>query len=589
MFNAIKNLLGIKPPPPQRGRAPITPPTRDRPSQTDAPRANSTNGTHPGHPETPSTTAKQPAPAKTDEPDIILDTGKLKDLAVSNRADVINLTKDLKGRAPFFISAALDVYSIATTQANKTEKQWIQRALRLAYKIHPQRQPRHLQVDRLVFDSARDLRLKKSVQGEAKESSDNIEAMLHHAIDNTTTDLHIHIKNGETNIYERIFGQLHQRQRFGDKQGDRLIHGIWNIYVNQQFSESEVSMDGRFTHLYNQKKWLCRVSYGASKANDERSMVIRLRDMNHIPPLDTLGYDETQMVQIDHSLRSRGLKLIIGAVNSGKSTTQTAICAMQPQTQKNFELSDQIEVELPNFVQLQLPTEGTKDVIALRLERLMRTSTRHDVDFISISEIRDMRTAAMASSMLLQGTSCIASIHGSCWADALNRLASPTDLAVSRDILYSESFMGIMITQTLIGVLCEECALTEHPNPRTRTYYKNIFHPDTYYAARYHNKPGCQHCRHQGVRALTLCAEVIPVTEDNRQLLKNTTDTQTMRDWMNDNAILTYHQHALAKVQTGLIDPTMAERKLGAFSRFNIFDQYRQANPKTTVTTANAA
>ena len=136
---------------------------------------------------------------------------------------------------------------------------------------------------------------------------------------------------------------------------------------------------------------------------------------------------------------------------------------------KNFELSDQIEVIIDNFTQVQIPIEGSAEKIAEDRERLRRVSTRHDVNFIAINEIRDRETAAMASAMLLQGTTAISSIHGSNWADALNRMMSPTDLGIPADILFSESFLSLIITQTLIGILCERAGWRPAPCPATRT------------------------------------------------------------------------------------------------------------------------
>ena len=96
----------------------------------------------------------------------------------------------------------------------------------------------------------------------------------------------------------------------------------------------------------------------------------------------------------------------------------------RPALEKNLEISDQVEVDLGNFVQLQLPLEGTEEIIRENKEKLRRISTRHDVDFIAINEIRDKETAIMASSMMLQEPPELRPFMGSGWVDAINRLVS---------------------------------------------------------------------------------------------------------------------------------------------------------------------
>ena len=316
------------------------------------------------------------------------------------------------------------------------------------------------------------------------------------------------------------------------------------------------------------------MSYGYSKVTDERSLAIRLRDMKHIPALNTLGYHDTQLRTLKQAAVNKGITLIIGAVNSGKSTTQTAIMKTRPALEKNLEISDQIEVELDNFVQIQLPIEGTEEIIRENKERLRRISTRHDVDFIAINEIRDRETAVMASSMMLQGTTGIASIHGSGWVDAINRLVSKTDLGISPDILFSESFLSLVIVQSLIGVLCGYCKLEQHADPFWQQYYQTGFGVEAGRHIRFQNKYGCGACRHSGIGSLTLVAECIPITEANRHLLKDTTNPQAMRDWMHANGILNIHQHAGTKIVNGELDPLLTQRKIGSFNKGNLYDAW---------------
>ena len=204
----------------------------------------------------------------------------------------------------------------------------------------------------------------------------------------------------------------------------------------------------------------------------------------------------------------------------------------------------------------------------------MRTTTRQDVNFIAINEIRDKQTGRMASTMLAQGTGAIASVHGSSWADAINRMLAQDDLSIPESTLFSESFLSLLITQTLLSVLCPKCKLPRHPSNDINEYYKEIFNPENNARICFLDEKGCKACNHTGRIGMTLAAETIPVTEGNRHLLRKTTEAQAMREWMKTNQVLSIHQHGLMKVLAGTVDPEQVQKHLGPFNKYNIFDMF---------------
>ena len=509
----------------------------------------------------------------TPEDSLITNFEELEHVQPTTNADLLTETQEMNGNCPGFIAEDTQLYCIDRNDLNKHEALALNQLINLSREVL-HKEPVIRQTTRSVFESFINKNKEISLQQQTRESSNQVNELLAQAINNHATDIHLEIKNSKTTVYQRIYGRLSISQSFDRSQGIKIIAAIWNIYVNQPFSNGDVAKDGRFNFDYKGQKWLCRVSYGYSKVTDERSLAIRLRDMKHIPDITTLGYHDTQLQTIKKISAVKGITLIIGAVNSGKSTTQTAIMKNRPALEKNLEISDQVEVDLGNFVQLQLPLEGTEEIIRENKEKLRRISTRHDVDFIAINEIRDKETAIMASSMMLQGTTGIASIHGSGWVDAINRLVSQTDLGISADILFSESFLSLIIVQSLIGVLCRECKIDAHCDPFWQEYYRAGFGADTSLCIRYLNSKGCSGCRYSGIERLTLVAECIPITDTNRHLLMNTTNPQAMRDWMYENGVLNIHRHAYTKIIKGELDPLLTQRKIGGFNKGNLYDAW---------------
>ena len=516
---------------------------------------------------------QEAADSSVPEAALITNFEELEEIQITTNADILTETQKMNGACPGFIAEDAQLYCIDRSDLNKHEALALNQLMNLIREVL-HKEPVIRQTTRSVFESFINKNNEISLQQQTRESSNQVNELLAQAINNHATDIHLEIRNNKTTVYQRIYGRLSTSQSFDKSQGIKIIAAIWNIYVNQPFSNGDVAKDGRFNFDYKGQKWLCRVSYGYSKVTDERSLAIRLRDMKHIPDITTLGYHDTQLQTLKRISADKGITLIIGAVNSGKSTTQTAIMKTRPALEKNLEISDQIEVELDNFVQLQLPIEGTEKIIRENKEKLRRISTRHDVDFIAINEIRDKETAVMASSMMLQGTTGIASIHGSGWVDAINRLVSQTDLGISSDILFSESFLSLIIVQSLIGVLCRNCKLDTHVDPFWQDYYRRGFGADISQDVRYLNSRGCRACRYSGIEKLTLVAECIPITEANRHLLMNTTNPQAMRDWMYENGVLNIHQHAYTKIIRGELDPLLTQRKIGNFNKGNLYDAW---------------
>ncbi len=511
-------------------------------------------------------------------PDIVNLYEDVENIEITDDQELLVAMEEQGDDCPVFLTVEQDFLAISQNELAKDEALIVRKIRHLAEKVWEKDiEPKY--ATRAVIASLI-TRQEQSLQARMREGSEQVEQMLKTAIEQKATDIHLEIRNKRAVVTLRVYGQRSISETFDNKQGEKIISAIWNIYVEQPYSRQDVAKDGRFTYKYQGQEWLCRVSYVHSKVNQTRSVAIRLRDMHHIPALNELGYHNSQLADFKKASINKGMTLIIGAVNSGKSTTQTAIMKSRPPLDKNYEISDQIEVELANFVQIQLPIEGSEEWLEENRERVRRTTTRHDVDFIAINEIRDLETAAMAASMMLQGTAGIASIHGSAWVDAINRLLSDTDLNVSKDILFSESFLSLIVVQSLVGLLCHHCKISRHPDPDLDAYYREGFGPQISPNLRFINKTGCSDCRHTGIEGLTLIAEVMPVNGSNRHLFTRTDKPQAVRDWMAANQVLNIHQHAHTKIATGIVDPAMVQQKIGPYTPDNLFDLWHTKPPQ---------
>lgn len=463
-------------------------------------------------------------------------------------------------------------------QLNRNERVHINTVKKVVRGFNPDYS--QIECTRNVFDGFISSKKESSATAESEEGSVQVESLIARAIELKVTDVHIEIMRGNCRVRFRKFSQLREDQKFTRDQGELLINAIWQFHVKTGVG-LEVAKDGRFRfyHKYQNKgiDWLVRVSMGRSDANDEQTVAIRLRNMKDKPAMNQLGYHDKQLAQLKECSANRGLILVVGSVNSGKSTFQTAFMDDLDRNQKIVEISDQIEVELDHVNQLQLPNKGSDEEIEKNIQGLIKLPTRHDVDFIAINEIRDQTTAKMLATMMQQGTSGITSLHGSRWSDAVNRLMSADDLGIPPEILFSDSFFNMIVFQTLTGVLCPSCKLPVHPDAFWDDHYQKGFGQDAYSKMFFINPDGCSECSHIGVSGLTAVAELIPIVPDNKSLLRDPSNSRPMMEWMKSNQVLNVHEHAYTKIVTGEIDVHVVRRKIGAFNSSNIYDKWHGA------------
>tara|TARA_B110000093_G_scaffold47518_1_gene50796 strand:- start:534 stop:2159 length:1626 start_codon:yes stop_codon:yes gene_type:complete len=428
-------------------------------------------------------------------------------------------------------------------------------------------------VERAVLRSWISTSISQAKQRSGIQTNKDCESILYRAAMLNATDIHIDISPGQGSISTctiryRANGVFCESASFDGDTGLAINAAFWETYVKDGIA-GDLVKDGRFSRMIDGQEFLFRLSYGASPTLGIVTTAIRARNMHDIPDVNALGYSARQKTLIKESQGRAGVVLIAGSVNSGKSTLQSAWMAALPADQFNLEVSDQVEVILPNFTQLQKPSSGSKEVIREQTQLLYKLPTRHDIDFIAINEVRDRDTAQLMQDLMQLGTPGITSIHAKGWPEAINRLRSDK-MGVDAETLFSEGFFNAICYQTLGRVLCD-CKLDAH----TDKFWDDYFRKRLGDTLAFRNAKGCDACGRTGIAGLTAVAEFIPIVDSNRRLLRDTTNSTAMYQWMHSNNIETIFEHALSKIKALQLDPQMIRLKLGDFNANNIFDQYR--------------
>ncbi|MDH0686998.1 ATPase, T2SS/T4P/T4SS family [Stutzerimonas stutzeri] len=155
----------------------------------------------------------------------------------------------------------------------------------------------------------------------------------------------------------------------------------------------------------------------------------------------------------------RGIILLVGPTNSGKSTTLAAFLGQHylifGDTVKRLSLEDPKERSLIGVEQFSLPSA---DVYEPYLEGFLR----HDPDVILLSEIRSRASAEVATRAALTGHLVLSTFHASEPVEGYTSLAHLLSEERQHDLLQA---LVMIITQRLVPKLCPVCSVQRAPEP----------------------------------------------------------------------------------------------------------------------------
>jgi type II secretory ATPase GspE/PulE/Tfp pilus assembly ATPase PilB-like protein len=174
--------------------------------------------------------------------------------------------------------------------------------------------------------------------------------------------------------------------------------------------------------------------------------------------INKLGFDDDVRDHLISALNvKRGILLLVGPTNSGKSTTLAAFLGqhykMFGDTVKRLSLEDPKERTIIGVEQFSLPNA---DVYEPYLEGFLR----HDPDVILLSEIRSRASAETATRAALTGHLVLSTFHASDPVEGFTSLAHLMSEERQHDLLQA---LVMIITQRLVPRLCPVCSESRLP------------------------------------------------------------------------------------------------------------------------------
>lgn len=179
----------------------------------------------------------------------------------------------------------------------------------------------------------------------------------------------------------------------------------------------------------------------------ETSMVIRRISLN-IPTRSELMLPEI----IDAlALAKRGLIFVVGATNSGKSTTLASMIQHRSQQQDGHIVTIEDPIEYLHPHAKSLISQRELGIDTLSYEQGLQNALRQSPDVILIGEIRNAQTMEQALTFAETGHLCLATLHANNAYQALDRILHFFDESKRDQVLLDLSFtIKAIISQRLM-------------------------------------------------------------------------------------------------------------------------------------------
>jgi len=346
-----------------------------------------------------------------------------------------------------------------------------------------------------------------------------VDWLWQYAFEQRASDIHLEPKRDMASIRFRIDGVLHQVYQVPAVVMIAMTARI-KLLGRMDVIEKRRPQDGRIrTRTAGGQEVELRLSTLPTAFGEK--LVMRIFDPDVVvKTLPELGFPVDDAARWDSlTRRPHGIILVTGPTGSGKTTTlYTTLKALATSEVNVCTVEDPIEMVEPAFNQMQV-----HPAIDLTFADGVRALMRQDPDIIMVGEIRDLATAEMAIQAALTGHLVLSTLHTNDAPSAVMRLL---ELGVPYYLLEA-TLIGIM-AQRLVRTLCDHCKAPDGEladdlwhslggawhMPKPAAIYRAV---------------GCAECRQTGYRGRTGLYELLTVTEQFGEQIREETDIHALR------------------------------------------------------------
>jgi type IV pilus assembly protein PilB len=362
--------------------------------------------------------------------------------------------------------------------------------------------------------------------------------LLHGAIEERASDLHIEPQEREVVVRFRIDGLLQEVQRLPKWTQSAIVSRI-KVLSNLDIAEKRLPQDGRIMVEIKGRRVDMRVS--TLPVSHGEKVVMRIVDQDRVQvSLDDLGMQTDDLLRFKRWLeRPQGIILVTGPTGSGKSTLlYSGLRHVQHVTKNIVTVEDPVEFQLGGINQVQVDERAKKTFPAA-----LRAILRQDPDVIMIGEVRDTETAQIAFRASVTGHLVMSTLHTNDAPGAVTRLV---DLGLE-PFMVASSLVGV-VAMRLVRTLCPRC---RESYEASASGFNRLGGAPASGTLKLYRGRGCSHCHNTGYHGRTGIYEVLEVNDAIRTLLLQGSPDSAIRQAAVETGMRSIGEDGLQKVLAG--------------------------------------
>ena len=366
-----------------------------------------------------------------------------------------------------------------------------------------------------------------------------VNSFIAQAINQRASDVHVEPYENDLRIRYRIDGVLYEVASPPKSLQSAIISRL-KILCQLDIAERRLPQDGRFRIHLKDKFIDIRLSTLPTIFGEK--IVMRLLDKGNLAlDLEDLGLGEKMLADFETAIESPyGMVLVTGPTGSGKTTTLYSALNKVNSTRENIiTVEDPVEYRIHGINQVQVQPK-----IGLTFAAGLRSILRQDPDIVMVGEIRDLETAEIAIRAALTGHLVFSTLHTN---DAISTLARLIDMGIEPFLVASA--VNMVIAQRLLRKICPDCK-KEYTPPKelVKAIEERFFLKE----AKFFKGAGCKNCNNTGYRGRIGVYEVIPISEQIRDMIITRKNPEEIEKVARGQGFLSLAEVALLKVQRGI-------------------------------------
>ncbi len=369
-----------------------------------------------------------------------------------------------------------------------------------------------------------------------------IQKILLDAIGAGVSDIHFEPYEKYYRIRYRLDGILMEVAQPPLAIKDKVASRI-KVISKLDIAEKRVPQDGRMKLVLSKSKAIdFRVSTLPTLFGEK--IVMRILDSAGVKlGIEALGYDPDQQQSLLHAIgRPYGMILVTGPTGSGKTVSLYTCLNILNQPGINISTAeDPAEIQLAGVNQVNVNEKA-----GLTFAAALRSFLRQDPDIIMVGEIRDLETADIAIKAAQTGHLVLSTLHTN---DAPTTLTRLLNMGVAP---FNVASSVILITAQRLGRrLCSQCKAPEDipPEALVRAGFRDEDLDGTWQPF---GPKGCDHCKGTGYKGRVGIYQVMPITDDMRQLIMRNGNALDIAEQGRKEGVLDLRQAGLRKVRAGI-------------------------------------